>query len=301
MTSTPNSGTPGHGLVDVGDDVRIHYEERGTGDTVLLVHAGLYGDWFAPLLREPALDGHRVVRTHRAGYGASPRVDRHLTIADHARHCTVVLDRLGADRAWIVGHSSGGVIALQAALDRPDLVAGLILLEPAPSPSGPEGADLGERVVGPAMAALGTGGVAAAATIFLDGVCGDHWASLPVLRNGDGARAQLLSDAAYFFDDEIRAAIEWHLDPDDAATLTRPVLIVHGARSPERTRAYAETAALLRDMLPDARCVELADLGHAMPLEDPPRIAELVRATVDGGAGPESRPPRPVTHRMEAR
>ncbi|GAA1382351.1 hypothetical protein GCM10009613_10040 [Pseudonocardia kongjuensis] len=283
MTSTSNTAISG--LADVGDGVRIHYEERGTGDTVLLVHAGLYGDWFAPLLREPALDGHRIVRTHRSGYGASPRVDRHLTIADHARHCAAVLDRLGAGRSWIVGHSSGGAIALQTALDRPDLVAGLILLEPAPSPSGPAGAELGERVVGPAMAALGAGGAGAAARIFLDGVCGAHWAPLPVQRNGDGADAQLLADATYFFDDEIRAAIEWHLDPGAAAGLDRPVLIVHGARSPERTGAYAETAALLQGMLPDARCVELAGLGHAMPLEDPAAVAELVRTTVRGGAG----------------
>lgn len=285
MTSTQKSG-----LIDIDHDVRIHYEERGVGETILLVHAGLYGDWFAPLFGEPALDDYHVVRTHRAGYGQSTRPDRHLTIADHARHCTAVLGHLGVERAWIVGHSSGGIIALQAALDRPDLVAGLVLLEPAPSPSGPEGAELGGRVIGPAIAALGSGDVAAAAKIFLDGVCGDQWAQLLAERNGDGAHAQLVSDAAYFFDDEIRAAVEWHLDPDDAATLTRPVLIVHGGRSPERTGAYAETAALLRNMLPAADYVELPGLGHAMPLEDPAAVADLVSTTIARGAAHAPQP-----------
>lgn len=290
MTSTQSSGTHDSGLIDIDDDVRIHYEERGAGDAVLLVHAGLYGDWFAPLFAESALDAHRVVRTHRAGYGGSPRAGRHLTIADHARHCTAVLDQLAVERAWIVGHSSGGIIALQAALDRPDLVAGLILLEPAPSPSGPAGAELGARVIGPAMAALGAGDVTSAAKIFLDGVCGDHWAQLMVDRNGAGAPVQLAADAASFFDDEIRAAVEWNLDPDDAATLTRPVLIVHGGRSPERTGAYAETAALLRNLLPAADDVELPGLGHAMPLEDPATIADLVATAIARGSVHAPRP-----------
>jgi pimeloyl-ACP methyl ester carboxylesterase len=70
-------------LIDVGD-VQLQCWERGDGPTILLVHASLFGDWFAPVFDEPALDGFRVIRVHRAGYGASSRPDRHLTFADHA-------------------------------------------------------------------------------------------------------------------------------------------------------------------------------------------------------------------------
>ena len=41
--------------------VDLEYEVGGTGDTVVLIHAGVCAEWFAPLLREPALvQGHRV-------------------------------------------------------------------------------------------------------------------------------------------------------------------------------------------------------------------------------------------------
>ncbi|MDN5917196.1 MAG: alpha/beta hydrolase [Pseudonocardia sp.] len=133
MTTTREI-TAGH--IDVGD-ARLRYWERGRGETVLLVHAGVFGDWFAPVFAEPALDDVHLVRVHRSGYGDSSVPEGHRTLADHARQCAQLLRTLGVDRAYWVGHSSGGSISMQAALDVPELVAGLILLEPAPSPAGP--------------------------------------------------------------------------------------------------------------------------------------------------------------------
>ena len=65
MTTTKDIKT---GIADVGD-AELAYWERGAGQTILLVHAGGFRDWFAPVFDEPALDGFRVVRMHRAGYG----------------------------------------------------------------------------------------------------------------------------------------------------------------------------------------------------------------------------------------
>jgi hypothetical protein len=39
------------------DDLTIDYVERGVGEPVVLIHAGLCADWFMPLLDEPALAG----------------------------------------------------------------------------------------------------------------------------------------------------------------------------------------------------------------------------------------------------
>ena len=86
-------------LIDVGD-VQLQCWDRGDGPTILLVHASLFGDWFAPVFDEPALDGFRVIRVHRAGYGASSRPDRHLTFADHARQCCQVMHELGVESAF---------------------------------------------------------------------------------------------------------------------------------------------------------------------------------------------------------
>ena len=95
--------------------------------------------------------------------------------ADHARQCCRLLRELGVDRVYLVGHSSGGCIGLQAGLDYSDLLAGLLLLEPAPKPAGPASVALFEQVVAPALAAAGAGEIADAADIFLRGVVGDTY------------------------------------------------------------------------------------------------------------------------------
>ena len=58
-------------------DVEVEYEERGAGEPVILVHAGVFADWFAPLMEEPALNSrYRLVRYHRVGYAGSQSRDR---------------------------------------------------------------------------------------------------------------------------------------------------------------------------------------------------------------------------------
>ncbi len=56
------------------DAVDLEYDVRGAGEPVVLIHAGVCADFFAPLLEEPALgDRYRLVRYHRAGYAGSGR------------------------------------------------------------------------------------------------------------------------------------------------------------------------------------------------------------------------------------
>jgi pimeloyl-ACP methyl ester carboxylesterase len=274
-------------LIDVGD-VQLQCWDRGDGPTILLVHAGVFGDWFAPVFDEPALDGFRVIRVHRAGYGGSSRPDRHLTFADHARQCCRLLRELGVDRAYLVGHSSGGCIALQAGIDYPDLLAGLLLIEPAPKPAGPSSSALFEQGVAPALAAAGAGDIAEAADIFLRGVASDTYRNHVRNRLGDDAYHQLVRDAEFFFTDELRAAHEWQIDDATAARITAPTLLVHGAESKRYTRAYAETVARLEQMRPSADVLELPGLSHAMPLEDPPAVARLIATTVSRWIGQRS-------------
>jgi pimeloyl-ACP methyl ester carboxylesterase len=55
--------------------VELEHEVRGTGEPVVLVHAGVFADWFEPLMAEPALRArHRLVHYHRVGYAGSDRV-----------------------------------------------------------------------------------------------------------------------------------------------------------------------------------------------------------------------------------
>lgn len=282
MTSTDTSTTV-HGSIDVGD-VELEYWERGPRDAtaVFLVHAGVFGEWFRPMFDEPALDGVRLVRVHRAGYGASSRPGTHLTLADHARQCCRLLRELGIRRAHWIGHSSSGCIGLQAALDEPDLIAGLVLLEPAPKPAGPAAEVLGREVIGPAMAAAGAGDFARAADTFLRGVDGPGYRDVVAARLGDGAFDRIERDASFFFTDEIPAAVEWDLDPQRASRIAAPTLIVTGGDSVAVTKVYDQTATILAGMLPAARHVVLPGVSHSMPLQDPAGVARLVAGAVSG-------------------
>ena len=265
------------GIIDVGD-ARLRYWERGTGPAVLLVHAGVFGDWFAPVFDEPALDGMRLIRVHRAGYGDSSVPDRQVTLADHARQCRSLLHELGVERAYGVGHSSGGSITLQAALDEPDLFAGLVLLEPAPSPAGPSSEELGRTVIGPAIGAAQAGDIAGAADVFLSGVVGPRWADDVRRRLGDEAMDRVVADARFFFGNEILAAVQWPIDDDIAARIRTRTLLAYGEAG--ATRAHEETSRALAGMLPSAELVGLPGVGHGMPLEDPSGVARLIADTI---------------------
>ena len=77
----------------------------------------------------PALAARgRLVRFDQRGHGESEAPPGPYDRRDLANDCITVLDRFGIERAILaVGHSMGGVVAMAAALARPERVAGLVL------------------------------------------------------------------------------------------------------------------------------------------------------------------------------
>ncbi|MCA2218124.1 alpha/beta fold hydrolase [Jidongwangia harbinensis] len=102
----------------------IHYEEAGTGDAVVLLHAGGMDlrSWDDQV---PALSAtHRVIRVDARGHGRSP------TPTEPFRQCDDIaelLDHLGVRRATLVGVSMGAGAATDTALEYPRLVSGLVV------------------------------------------------------------------------------------------------------------------------------------------------------------------------------
>lgn len=87
----------------VGQDGDVGYHDSGRGEAILLVHAGVFSDWFRPLSLQLRRDRFRVVRLRRAGYRGGTSTAGHPTLVDHARHAAVLLDELGIDAAhWAV-------------------------------------------------------------------------------------------------------------------------------------------------------------------------------------------------------
>ena len=250
----------------------IAYQERGAGEAVCLAHAGVFGAWFAPLFNEPALDGFRVIRPIRPGYGHSPAPSDTASIAAHAHRCGELLRGLGVTRAHWVGHSSSCCVGLQLALDDPDLVASLILFEPA-KPSGQQREAAASTYVGPALAAAAHGNVAGAFDVFLRGVGGDDYREALRARLGDDGLAEAERESAYFFADELPAVAAWSFGPAEAARVTAPALLVCGAES---RPWFRENVAILAGMLPDARTETLPKLDHLAPLTHPAELAATI-------------------------
>ncbi len=134
-TSRTEKAHPPSGDFVVTDIARIHVIERGLkdGPAVLMIHgASANAEEFTHTLAPRLSDTHHLLMVDRPGHGYSSRPDKSNTLGVQASLMADVLtERAPGKKAIIVGHSFGGAVALRLALDRPDLVAGLVLLAPA--------------------------------------------------------------------------------------------------------------------------------------------------------------------------
>lgn len=254
------------------DGIALEYEVRGAGEPVVLIHAGSCGDWFNGLLTEPALaDRYTLIRYHRVGYAGSDHVAGPVSIRDQAAHCQRLMTRLGHAQAHVVGHSSGGTIALQLALDHPEAVRSLALLEPAllAVPSGP--------YAGQAIERFRTGDRAAAVDIWMAGIGGpDYRAAME--RALPGALDHAVADAATFFGQELPAVREWPFGRDEARRIGQPVLCVLGAQSDDVSPVFGQRHELLMDWLSNVEDYVLPGANHLLHVQNPGRMAERLAA-----------------------
>ncbi len=250
----------------------LEYEERGAGEVIYLVHAGVHSAWFAPLFHEPALDGFSVIRPIRPGYGTNPTPAAHRSLADQGSACARLLRELGVQRAHWVGQSSSCCIALQAALDNPGLVASLVLFEPA-KPSGPVREQHASGYVAPAMKAAAGGDVARAFDVFLRGVGGDNYRAALRAKLGDCGMAEAERESGYFFADELPALRKWTFGPAEAAAVAAPTLVMRGS---DTRPWFVENVDILAGLVPQAQTITMPGVGHLGPFTHPAGFATMV-------------------------
>jgi len=102
----------------------------GAGPPLILLH-GLAGSarWWTHNI--PALArSFRVIAIDLPGFGASPRGHRFI-LGEAADQLAATMDRLGIERASVIGHSMGGLIAGGLAADHPERVDRLVLVDAA--------------------------------------------------------------------------------------------------------------------------------------------------------------------------
>jgi pimeloyl-ACP methyl ester carboxylesterase len=237
----------------------------------VLVHGSHIADAFAPLLVEPALtERYQLILYHRRGFAGSTHPEGPLSIVQQAADCHALMQHLGVPRAHIVGHSYGGAIALQLALDAPEAVHSLALLEPAllMVPSAPQFME----AMGPVLQMYEAGNKSGAVDGFLQAVVGPAYRSV-LDRVLPGAFAHAVADADTFFQFELPALQQWRFTQADAGRITQPILAVLGGDSHTLWPGWVEVQDLVQSWLPQAEAFVLQGVTHGLQLMDPKGMA----------------------------
>ncbi|GAC1650244.1 MAG: hypothetical protein NVS4B9_41200 [Ktedonobacteraceae bacterium] len=263
--------------------VELEYEVKGSGDPVVFFHGGLLPDENTPLVKEAALTDHfKVINYHRRGFAGSEKPQGKATIDDQAADCYALLQHLGVNRAHVMGHSLGGVIAIQLAYDHPEVVHTLALMEPAlmaaiakSQPNVDSKASQEQFMAGMAKVneIYETGDRQGALETFLQTRAGEAFRDVIdfLLKSGEFEAA--IRDADTFLQVEMPAAYRWEFSPKEASKLKMPVASILGQHSPPRAQKVQD---FLIEWIPHTEKIVLPGAEHALALFDPPGIAKVL-------------------------
>ena len=118
------------GRVEV-DGIQYHYQIRGQGEPLLLLHGGLGStDMFAPIM--PMLGAKRqIIGVDLQGHGRTPLGSRPISMAAMGADMAVILKKLGYGPVDVMGYSMGAGVAFQLAVQHPQQVRRLVLVSGA--------------------------------------------------------------------------------------------------------------------------------------------------------------------------
>jgi 3-oxoadipate enol-lactonase len=258
----------------------MHIDDVGTGEPVVLAHAGVTDrhiwDRLVPVLRAA---NYRVIRYDAPGYGLSPRpTGPHSLVGD----ALAVFEATGVESAHWIGLSQGGATGVDLAIAHPHLIRSLALI--APGMSGYDWPELPGTQRRRAVAASGDKQAMGLEVLRL-------WGPLSFdehgeLRANDPAAKTLLDQIDWLASDEDEEIEEPPSEPR-LGEVDVPTLIVLGDSDiPEITDIGHRYAHGIRG----SRLVMLSEADHLLPLRRPDRLHPLLLEHLDSASGTELRP-----------
>jgi 3-oxoadipate enol-lactonase len=239
---------------------RISYVERGQGAPLVFLH-GIGGDaaCWQPQLKAFSED-YRVLAWNMPGYGGSDPLPE-MTFAGLAEALLRLLDRLEIERAHLVGHSMGGMVAQEFAATWPGRLRSLVLVATSAAFGRTDG-DWQREFLASRVGPLERGrSMADLAPEIVAGLVGE--AADPV------GVAQAIISMAKVPEATYRAALRCLLSFDRRDMLGRIevlTLLLAGERDQTAAAAVMEKMAA---RIPHGRCVVLPRAGHLANLEQP--------------------------------
>jgi pimeloyl-ACP methyl ester carboxylesterase len=244
---------------------RLAVEIEGEGEPVLMVH-GLGGtsNTFTPVL--PAFTHHRIIRFDLPGSGRSHRVEGPLSLALFLDKIRIVMEKTGVERAHLVAHSMGTIVATHLAASQPGRVASLALFGPLLAPPEPARAAIRARA---AQAREGDMQPIADALVR---------ASLAA-----ETRARRPAAVAYVRESLMRQDPEGYartcealaeMGPAEVSGIDCPTLLVTGD---EDAVAPPQAVRMLAERIKGSRVEVLRGCGHWTPVEKPEECTGLLK------------------------
>ena len=281
-----------------GPDVQV--KELGSPDDPAIVLLHCYScsmKWWEPVAATLSED-HHVILVDLIGHGGSEKPLAGYEIANQAKQVWLALDRVGVDRALLVGHSMGGYVVTAMTEEQPSRVEGLVAVG-TPSVSLPSQlpftAQLGYvPLVGQALKRL------APDSTVRDSLQVAFAPDFPVPDFAVSDFRRLTYSSYDKAGDEAGAYVEAESMPDRLGAFDVPVLYIQGELDalvePEKTKAgWAEITG--------ARVESLPGDGHSPPLESPDETAALINefaGEVQTEPEPEPEPKKPEPERKPA-
>jgi cation diffusion facilitator CzcD-associated flavoprotein CzcO/pimeloyl-ACP methyl ester carboxylesterase len=272
---------------------QARYREEGQGTPVLLVHGigRSLEDWNEQhtLL---AGRGLRVISVDLAGFGESEPLEEPVSLRAFARFLEGFLDAVGVtEPAHLVGNSLGGGVAMQLAVQAPDRVRSLLLVDSAGF--GPEVALpvrlMSVRPIGEAMLKKNTPKSARSLerSLFHDpSFVTDERVNRGVRLAARPHGTKVFLDTAGFLGTIRGARDEWRQEiTEGVAASGIPTLVVWGDKDTIFPFSHLAAAA---ELLPHAETHAFHDTGHMPQIERAEEFAELATSFWAANGGPES-------------
>ncbi|MFN7222902.1 MAG: alpha/beta fold hydrolase [Paracoccaceae bacterium] len=253
--------------------------DRGGVRPVLALHCSLAhgGEWTA---MAEHLTGVTVIAPDLPGHGTMPLWDGQSDIHTESTRLAINLAE-ASGTIDVIGHSFGATVALRLALERPDLVQSVSLIEPvlfaaARAAESPAFWPFHETHAVFAKT-VAQGDLAEAAAGFLR-IWGDgsDWSSLPERQRRYITEriAQVVGQDSALMQDSAGLLAYMRLE-----SLGVPVLLLEGTESPQIVGAIQSALA---ERLPQVQRVVVPGAGHMLPLTHPKEVALAVQAHLDG-------------------
>jgi pimeloyl-ACP methyl ester carboxylesterase len=258
----------------------LHYIREGTGTPLILVQgAGVVAEGWRPQIAA-LRDRHAILALDNRGTGASTYRVAALTIEDMAGDVLASADAEGFRRFHLAGHSIGGLIAQEIALRARDRVLTLALM--CTFERGRQAARLTPGIIWSGLRTrIGTRAMRRQA--FMRMIMPDAYlASVDQAALASRLAALFghdLADQPAIVMKQLQAAARFDASERLHALGGLPTLVVSACHD---RIALPEYGRALAGRIQGARYVEIADAGHALPIQCVPEVNALLREHVAG-------------------